>query len=112
MLKLKDAILLKEFIEMIFSPEAKSAAKYSKLWITFEQILLAYPSLYLMESGFNHVHYLQSKLISILNIKRADLQHKPTNLQPNSYHSGLLDYFLHLYCYFHKVLVDVFSDLL
>ena len=39
----------------------KTVTKYSKLCVTVEPILLAIPSLYLVESGFSHVHYLLSK---------------------------------------------------
>ena len=73
-----DTFIKKEFIEMTFNLEAKSVyifkgigyyrmnertvAKYSKLCATFKLTLLDFPSLYIVESTFSHVHYLQTKL--------------------------------------------------
>ena len=51
------------------------------LCATFETVLFAFPRLYIVESGFSHVHCLLSKRRNILNIKRQDLRLKLTNLQ-------------------------------
>ena len=61
----------------------KTLAKYSKLCATIEIILLAFPSLHMTETGFNRVHYLQSKQRSILNRERGDMRLKLTNLRLN-----------------------------
>ena len=60
----------------------KNVAKYLEFCATVELILLASlsPSLYIVESGFNHVHYLQSKQISTLNIECCNFRLKLTNL--------------------------------
>ena len=39
----------------------KTEAKYPKLCVTVELILLAFPNFYMVVSGFSHVHYLLSK---------------------------------------------------
>ena len=41
--------------------EWKNVSKYPKLCGTVEPILLAFSSLYMVESEFNHVRYFQSK---------------------------------------------------
>ena len=73
-----DTFLKEEFIEMSFDLEAKSVytfkgieyywinekknvTKYPKLCATLELVLQAFPSSYMTESGFSHVHYLQSR---------------------------------------------------
>ena len=58
-------------------------AKYPKIFVTVETILLSFPSLQVMESGFSHVHYLLSRQRNTLNIEQGDLRFKLTNLQPN-----------------------------
>ena len=63
--------------------EKRTLVKYFKLCATVEPILLAFPSLYMMESGFSHVHYLRSKRRNTFNIERCDLKFKLKNLQPN-----------------------------
>ena len=57
----------------------KNVAKYSKLCATVELILLAFPNLYTVKSGFNHVHYLLSKYKSTLNTECGDLWLKLKN---------------------------------
>ena len=93
-----DTFLKEEFIEMTFNHEGKSiysfkrigynwmnkkipAAKYPKLCAMVEPILLTFSSLYMVQSGFSHVHYFLSKQRSTLNIKCADLLLKLTKLQ-------------------------------
>ena len=57
----------------------KLVAKYPKLCVTVEPILLDFPSSY----TFSYVHYLLSKQRSTMNIECGDLWPKLTNLQPN-----------------------------
>ncbi len=61
----------------------KTAAKYPKLCATIDPILLAFPSLYMVDSGFSYVHYLQSRQRSTLDIEHGDLWLNLTNLQLN-----------------------------
>ena len=74
---------------MTFTLEAKSIMneksliKYPKLCATAKPILLAFPSSYMVESGFSHAHYSLSKHRSTLNVKNGDLLLKLTNLQTN-----------------------------
>ena len=72
---MNDLSFKKEFIKMTFNLEVKSmytfkgigyywmneetVAKYPKIFATYiEPILLTFPSAYIVESGFSHVHYL------------------------------------------------------
>ena len=48
--------------------EKKKIPKYPKLCATVKLTLLVFPSLYRVESGFSHVHYLLSKQRNTLNI--------------------------------------------
>ena len=87
-----DTFLKEEFIEMTFNFEVKfiyildighwilldepKKKKKNKLCVTIEAILFTFPSLYMVKSGFSHVHYLLSKQRSILNIECGDLRLK------------------------------------
>ena len=39
----------------------KTVIKHFKIWETVEHVLLVFSSLYMVESGLNHVHYLLSR---------------------------------------------------
>ena len=61
----------------------KTVAKYTKLVASGERILFAFPNSSMVESGFRHVHYLQSKQRNTLNIECGYLCLKLANLSPN-----------------------------
>ena len=78
-----DYIVNKLFYENTrLTKKKKTLAKYFRLYVSVESILLTFPSLYMVEYGFSHVHYLQSKQRNTLNTELADLPLKLTNLQP------------------------------
>ncbi|CAI9726368.1 Hypothetical predicted protein [Octopus vulgaris] len=57
---------------------------YPNLWKHLKLLLLAFPTSYLVESGFNHVGTLFShKRIGLDVIQRGDLRLKSTSLKPN-----------------------------
>ena len=58
----------------------KTGAKYPKLSVIIEPILLAFSCLYMVEFWLRHAHYLLIKQRSNFNIERFDLQLKCTNL--------------------------------
>ena len=60
----------------------KIVLKYLKFCPNVELTLLGFPSSYMVESAFSHVHFF-SKLRSTLNIEQTDLWLKLTILQPN-----------------------------
>ena len=68
--------------ELDINQWTKTVANYLKFCAAVELILLAFQSLYMMESWFRYVHYLLSKQKSILNIERIAHQ-LPQYYQPH-----------------------------
>ena len=66
-----------------FWTNRKRNAKSPNICLSVEPILLTFPSSYIVESRFSHVHYSLSKQRSTLNIQNPNLRLKITNLQSN-----------------------------
>ena len=61
-----------------------TAEKYPLFWQKAQLYVIAFPSSYLVESGFSHVSHLLSKSRNRLDIvKRGDLQLSLTSMEPN-----------------------------
>ena len=61
-----------------------TAEKYPLLWQKAQLYVIAFPSSYLVESGFSHVSHLLSKSRNRLDIvKRGDFQLSLTSMEPN-----------------------------
>ena len=61
-----------------------TAEKYPLLWQKAQLYVIAFPSSYLVESGFSHVSHLLSKSRNRLDIvKRGDFRLSLTSMEPN-----------------------------
>ncbi|KAF2350822.1 hypothetical protein FHG87_018422 [Trinorchestia longiramus] len=62
----------------------RTATKYPKLKARAEALLLAFPTSYMVEAGFNHADAILTKQRNRLNLEnRGDLRLKLTNFKPN-----------------------------